>query len=290
MKYYLILFYSAAVVSSIAYLIMILLHGNRNVIHNLDLLSMDTVEYDDCRRISRCTPPLIANGTILKFGYMSGCEVFVDTNGSFNRGNNQSFDVSDTNGMYSLPYKTPSFIVVEPSSTCKDSVDSASLPAKMISTTFASITSPLTTIASFLMINFNMSADSSSDKISQSFSLQNQVVWHFNSYYSFIENLDRESCMWMMRHEQILTTVYYINTLFMEEMDLPTFDTLSRMVHDDNVIDLTNSSDIEQVINLTATLDTRKKPKKYDDDEIIKRIIERISEENLNFENICLYF
>ena len=93
-----------------------------------------------------------SSGTVAMFGYLEGCEVFVDTDDDALIGANEPRAVSDAVGFYSIIYRDVGPVRLLPANPtsgrpCVDTISGAALSAGLRSIVSAAITSPLTTVA-----------------------------------------------------------------------------------------------------------------------------------------------
>lgn len=94
-----------------------------------------------------------ASGVAASFGYLAGCEAFVDSNSDLIRDGDEQFSTTNNVGFYSVIYRETGPVQTQSSAdfACVDSITGNSLSSPLRSTVGASISSQLTTVASALM-------------------------------------------------------------------------------------------------------------------------------------------
>ena len=207
-----------------------------------------------------------ANAVVASFGYLARCFVFVDVDG--NRRHNwvtEPSGRSDQVGYVSMIYQVPGMVMVQPASAsaaCSDAIIGATLAVPLLSTVDASMVTPLTTIAGFLVGNRGLSPAAASARVWQSLSLAEQSVWSFNALQTSLTSqipFRLVDALWLVRQMQAMNAATYVQELFSGsetfagENGLAAFQALSNMVYDGPVT-LSDANNITHLISLTADI------------------------------------
>ena len=205
----------------------------------------------------------MASMVVASFGYLGQCFTFIDADDNTRHGASEPSSLTDATGYASIIYRTPGTVFVLPSSasaSCRDAIMGTTLSVPILTSVDASMATPLTTIARFLMANYGMAESAASVNVWQSLGIASQSVWTFNALQTSLTSqipFRLSDAMWLVRQMQALNAGTYVQEVFVTTdryvAGLATFDALSRMMHDGPVT-LTDLGNITALIEMTATV------------------------------------